>query len=169
MEINHCYPDSGDSSLSSSNHQKHLGSPCAAFCKMSWGVDGGGGDGWAGGETGRGMGWGETGRDGHINHPSVCAGALHKRPRAVSKFCWRIKVIKERGAGGSPVYSPRTARSHTHWLTRVRLWCLLLSVRDQYFKRPIKEEIELGIDWSAVKVQSTIIKKHLNCLIGYTY
>ena len=57
MEINHCYPDSGDSSLSSGNHQKHLGSPCAAFCKMSWGVDGRGGDGWAGRETGVGMKW----------------------------------------------------------------------------------------------------------------
>lgn len=42
---------------------------------------------------------------------------------------------------------------------------MLLSVRDQYFKRPIKEEkIELGIDRSAVKVQSTIIKKHLKGL-----
>lgn len=63
----------------------------------------------------------------------------------------------------------RTADSLHHHLTSVRLWCLLLSVRDQYFKRPIKEEIELGIDRSAVKVQSTIIKKHLNSLKGYTY
>lgn len=38
MEINHCYPDSTDSSLSSSNQHKHLGSPSAAFCKTSWGV-----------------------------------------------------------------------------------------------------------------------------------
>lgn len=36
MEINHCYPDRGDSSLSSGNHRKHLRSPRAAFCKMSW-------------------------------------------------------------------------------------------------------------------------------------
>ena len=54
----------------------------------------------------------------------------------------------ERGCRGdsSPVYSPRTTCSLTRQPTRVRLWCLLLSVRDQYFKRPIKEEIELGID-----------------------
>lgn len=76
------------------------------------------------------------------------------------------------GGGGraSPrCIPPRTAHSLHHQLTGVRLWCLLLSVRDQYFKRPIKEEIGLGIDRSAVKVQSTIIKKHLNSLIGYTY
>lgn len=76
------------------------------------------------------------------------------------------------GGGGARVpgvFPPRTAHSLHHQLTGVRLWCLLLSVRDQYFKRPIKEEIGLGIDRSAVKVQSTIIKKHLNSLIGYTY
>lgn len=50
----------------------------------------------------------------------------------------------------------------------LRLWCLLLSVRDQYLKEAIKEEIEVGIDSSAVKVQSTIIKKHFGRLIGHT-
>lgn len=55
--------------------------------------------------------------------------------------------------------------SPERFLGGARLWCLLLSVRDQYFKRPIKEgKIELGIDRSAVKVQSTIIKKHLKGL-----
>lgn len=85
MEINHCYPDSGDSSLSSGNHQKHLGSPCAAFCKMSWGVDGRGGDGWAGRETE--AGGGGTLGEMVISTTHQCAGALHKHPRAVSKFC----------------------------------------------------------------------------------
>lgn len=75
----------------------------------------------------------------------------------------------EVGGGDPRCIIPRTAHSLHHQLTSVRLWCLLLSVRDQYFKRPIKEEIELGIDRSAVKVQSAIIKKHLNSLIGYTY
>lgn len=35
MEINHCYFGGSDSSLSSGNHRKHLGSPYAALCKMS--------------------------------------------------------------------------------------------------------------------------------------
>lgn len=65
----------------------------------------------------------------------------------------------------SPSRSLSFSFSAEHFLGGVRLWCLLLSVRDQYFKRPIKEEkIELGIDRSAVKVQSTIIKKHLKGL-----
>lgn len=151
MEINHCYPDS---SLSCGNHQKHLGSPCAAFCEMSWGVDGRGGDRWAGREMGGWrvyvcMGGGSLGEM-VISTTHQCADALHKHPRAVSKFCLLTnKGNKTEGGWGgdrSPVYSLRTARSLTHQLTRVRLWCLLLSVRDQYFKRPIKEEIELGID-----------------------
>lgn len=54
MEINHCYPDSSDSSLRSSNQQKHPRSPCAAFCKMSRGVDGKGGDETTCGVDGRG-------------------------------------------------------------------------------------------------------------------
>lgn len=58
-----------------------------------------------------------------------------------------------------------SSSSPERFLGGARLWCLLLSVRDQYFKRPIKEgKIELGIDLSAVKVQSTIIKKHLKGL-----
>lgn len=58
------------------------------------------------------------------------------------------KGNKREGLEGRPVPGvfPRAACSLTHQLARVRLWCLLLSVRDQYFKRPIKEEIELGID-----------------------
>lgn len=72
-------------------------------------------------------------------------------------------------AGGDPrCIIPRTAHSLHHQLISVRLWCLLLSVKDQYSKHPIKKKIELGIDRSAVKVQSTIIKKHLTSLIGYT-
>lgn len=35
MEINHCYFGGSDSSLSSGNHRKHLGSPYAALFKMS--------------------------------------------------------------------------------------------------------------------------------------
>lgn len=50
------------------------------------------------------------------------------------------------GGGDPQCIIPCTAHSLHHQLTSVRLWCLLLSVRDQYFKRPIKEEIELGID-----------------------
>lgn len=39
-----------------------------------------------------------------ISTTHQCAGALHKHPRAVSKFCWRIKVIKQReGLEGRPV------------------------------------------------------------------
>lgn len=36
-----------------------------------------------------------------ISSSHQCAGALHKHPRAVSKFCWRIKVIKQRWVGGA--------------------------------------------------------------------
>lgn len=68
-------------------------------------------------------------------------------------------AIKQRGFGSvtgpqcipTLLSSASLLRSLTTKPTGVRLWCLLLSVRDQYFKRPIKEEIELGIDWSAVK------------------
>ena len=39
-----------------------------------------------------------------ISTTHQCAGALHKHPRAVSKFGWRIKVIKQReGLEGRPV------------------------------------------------------------------
>lgn len=84
MEINHCYPDSSDSSLSSSNQQKHLRSPCAAFCKMSWGVDGKGGDKATLGVDGR---WGAALEEMVISTSHQCAGAPHKPLRAVSKCC----------------------------------------------------------------------------------
>lgn len=50
------------------------------------------------------------------------------------------------GLAGPLCILRRTANSLHHQFTSVRLWCLLLSVTDQYFKCPIKEEIELGID-----------------------
>lgn len=111
MEINHCYPDSSDSSLSSSNQHKHLGSPSAAFCKMSWGVL------MEREETRRRLlmaeqrlmvvGGGVLGET-VISTRHQCAGALHKPPRAVSKCCWQIKAIMEVAVAvrGSPVYSP---------------------------------------------------------------
>lgn len=107
---------------------------------------------------------------------------------AVSKFCWWWRAIKQRGDLRGEMKRPwcipscSTHNSFTflsfslslsfyssfspeRFLGGARLWCLLLSVRDQYFKRPIKEgKIELGIDLSAIKVQSTIIKKHLKGL-----
>ena len=179
MEINHCYSGGSDSGLSSSNHGKHPGSPYAALCKMSRGELGWGG-GWEwvlmrgrGGERQRGVRghW----REMVISTSHQWAGVLHKDPRAVSKFCWQKNAIKQKREGWRSDWSlvhppsphppsphpPLTLRAHslTPGHGGVRLWCLLLSVWDQYFKRPIKEEIELGIDWSAVKKYKAQLSK----------
>ena len=45
-----------------------------------------------------------------ISTTHQCAGALHKHPGAVSKFRWRIKVIKPRGWRGGPI--PSVFSSH---------------------------------------------------------
>lgn len=111
MEINHCYPDSSDSGLRSTNQRKHLRSPCAAFCKMSWGCW------WKRRRWGDSWCWwwvcacvwvggGAALEEMIISTSHQCASALHKPPRAVSKCCWQIKAIKERWVGWSPVYYP---------------------------------------------------------------
>lgn len=85
---------------------------CCILQNVMGGADGKEGDEEAtldGGATVDGWGGRGTGRDGHINQPSVCS-ALHKPPRAVSKCCWQIKAIMGVGVAvavrGSPVYSP---------------------------------------------------------------